>query len=152
MNDKDDVLIAVWKDTRWLVMSSCFFMIPSIYSYYKQLYMYSILLFLTSFISANYWKKATYSWRRNMDLVFAKISFTVFSTNGIIYVRYIPYVIMGYSGLIVLVYCYYCSGKLFELKNEHWWKYHVAFHLIMTFEQMIILDSVKGYKETYLIT
>jgi hypothetical protein len=138
----EEPLIAVWDDTRWLVMSSCFFIFPSIYSYYKQLYLYSILLYLTSFISANYWRKATYSWRRNIDLIFAKISFTIFVINGIMYVRYIPYIITGYSGLIVLVYCYYCSGTLFKMNNENWWKYHVLFHLIMTFEQMIIIDSM----------
>lgn len=101
-----------------------FFMIPSIHAFYYQLYYYSILLLFTSIISANYWKKATYSWRRNLDLFFSKISFITFVYNGIIYVRYIPYVITGYPLLIILIYCFYTSGKLSEKKNNKWYIYH----------------------------
>ena len=139
----NEIVIAEWNETKWLVLSSSLFMIPSIYGYYKQLYLHSLLLLLTSLISVNYWKKATYSWRRNVDLVFEKVAFIVFVSNGIIYVRYKPYVITGYSGLILLAYCYYCSGKLFKMNNSFWWKYRVVFHLIMTLEQMIVLESIK---------
>lgn len=47
----------------WLVVSSFFFTVPSIY-YYNQLYSYYILLLFTSIISANFWRKVTYSWRK----------------------------------------------------------------------------------------
>jgi hypothetical protein len=134
--------IALWKHSKWLVLSSFFFMIPSIYAFYYQLYYYSILLLFTSIISANYWKKATYSWRRNLDLFFSKISFITFAYNGIIYVRYIPYVITGYPLLIILIYCFYTSGKLSEKKKNNWYIYHFFFHIIMAYEQFIILDSI----------
>lgn len=119
-----------------------FFTIPSIYAFINNLYSYSILLLFTSLISANYWRKATYSWRRNMDLVFSKISFVIFFSNGVVYVKSVKYVITGYSGIIILLYCYYLSGKLLQLKNNNWYKYHMIFHLIMTYEQIIILDSI----------
>ena len=138
----DEKYIAYWVHTKWLVLSSLFFIIPSIYAYINKLYLYCILLFLTSLISANYWRKATYSWRRNIDLIFAKISFIVFMSNGIFYVRKMHYIIAGYSGLIVLLYCYYSSGKLFELKKDNWYKYHFVFHFIMTCEQIIIIHSI----------
>jgi hypothetical protein len=77
-----------------------------------------------------------------MDLIFAKISFVVFFSNGVYYVKSVGYVITGYSGIIVLLYCYYLSGKLFELKNNNWYKYHIMFHLIMAYEQTIIIDSI----------
>lgn len=50
----NEVVIAEWNETKWLVLSSSLFMIPSIYGYYKQLYLHSLLLLLTSLISANY--------------------------------------------------------------------------------------------------
>jgi len=138
----EDIYIAKWEDTRWLVLSSFFFTVPSIYAFIINMYSYSFLLLCTSLISANYWRKATYSWRRNMDLIFAKISFVVFFSNGVYYVKSVGYVITGYSGIIVLLYCYYLSGKLFELKNNNWYKYHIMFHLIMAYEQTIIIDSI----------
>ena len=139
----DEIYIAEWKHSRWLVVSSSFFLIPSIYSYYIKFYGFSILLLLTCLISANYWRKATYSWRRTADLVFAKISFVTFVSNGVIYVRSMPYLITGYSGLILLLYCYYLSDTLSKTKNDNWYKYHMLFHLIMTYEQLIIIDSIR---------
>ena len=134
--------LRLWDHSKWLVLSSFFFIIPVVYAYVNKLYFYAGILASTSFISANYWRIATYSWRRNADLVFAKISFTIFVSNGIIYVRTIPYIVTGYSGLLILLYCYYLSGKLLESKNTHWYKYHMIFHFIMMYEQLIILDSI----------
>ena len=76
-NKNDEIYIAYWEETKWLVLSSYFFIIPSYYAYINKLYLHSIILFLTSVISVNYWKKATYSWRRNMDLIFSKFSFII---------------------------------------------------------------------------
>ena len=138
----EDIYIAKWEDTRWLVLSSFFFTVPSIYAFIINMYSYSLLLLCTSLISANYWRKATYSWRRDLDIIFAKISFVVFFSNGVYYVKSVDYVITGYSGIIVLLYCYYLSGKLFKLKNNNWYKYHLMFHLILAYEQTIIIDSI----------
>ena len=109
----NNIYIANWSHTKWLVMSSFFFTIPAFYAYYNNLYLYSVLLFLTSFISVNYWRKATYSWRRNIDLVFSKVSFIIFASNGVFYVNTFYYVISGYTGILCLLYCYYLSNKLF---------------------------------------
>jgi hypothetical protein len=134
--------IAPYDHTKWIVLSSFFFTIPAIYAYLYHLYNYSILLVFTSLISANYWRNATYSWRRNMDLLFAKFAFIVLASNGVIYVKKGPYIITGYSGIILLLYCYYLSGELLEINNNHWYKFHMMFHFIMMYEQFIILDSI----------
>lgn len=141
-NRNDETYIAQWEHTKWLVLSSGFFVIPATYAYIHKLYSFCILLFFTSLISANYWRKATYSWRRTVDLFFAKISFVVFASNGVLYVRKMHYIIPGYAGLLVLLYFYYLSGKLYELKKENWYTYHFMFHCIMAYEQLIILDSI----------
>lgn len=155
-------IIANWEHTRWikhafggftvapaalLTLSSSFFCIPAIYAYQRQLTGYAVLLGLTSFISMNYWRHATYGWRRNLDLVFAKISFVVFVSNGVVYVRTWPYIITGYTGLLVLIYCYYLSNTLSEKNNHNWYKYHFLFHVIMTYEQYIIIDSINISKK-----
>ena len=142
MNTNNDIYIAHWEHTKWLVLSSFFFIIPATYAFINNLYAHFILLLFTSLISANYWRKATYSWRRNMDLIFAKISFFVFLSQGVFYVRTIHYIIPGYTGLLLLLYCYRLSGLLLQLKNDNWYKYHFIFHFIMTYEQMIIIVSI----------
>lgn len=131
-----------------LALSSCFFLIPSIYAYKNGLYFFCALLIATSFISANFWRNAIHSWRRNLDLFFAKVSFVIFLSNGIYYLRYTPYVVTGYSGLIVLLYCYYLSDKYLKEHNTAWCKYHFIFHLLLTYEQFIIIDSILKYVET----
>ena len=77
-----------------------------------------------------------------MDLIFAKFSFIIFVSNGIFYVKTLHYIILGYSGLIILIYFYYLSGKLLELKKNNWYKYHFLFYFIMMCEQLIIIDSI----------
>lgn len=134
--------IAPWEQTKWLVVSSCFFLIPATYAHIHTLYLHSAVLFITFIISVNYWRKATYSWRRNLDLVYAKCSFILFLYNGVVYVRTVQYVIPGYIGLFVLFYCYYVSGKIFESKKEYWYKYHALFHFLLACEQFIIIDSI----------
>jgi hypothetical protein len=141
-HQKHETYIAPWEQTKWLVLSSCFFLIPATYAYIHTLYLHSTVLFITSLISANFWRKATFSWRRNLDLVYAKCSFILFVYDGVVYVRTVYYVVPGYIGLFVLLYCFYVSGKLLESKKEYWYKYHVLFHFIMAYEQFIIIDSI----------
>lgn len=119
-----------------------FFLFPSIYAYLNNLYFLGNLLCVTSVISANYWRKATYSWRRNMDLIFAKISFVTFVINAFLYVSNIFYLFTGYIGLFILLYCYYLSSKQLELKQPNWYQYHVVFHFIMMYEQFLIIHSI----------
>jgi hypothetical protein len=140
---EDENYIAEWNHTRWLVLSSFLFLIPSTYALYNKLYSFSLLLLFTSLISANFWRKATYSWRRNLDLFFSKISFTVFVYNGIFYIKYTPYLIYGYSTLILLLYCYYKSNQLHKIKNIYWYKYHILFHFFLCTNQFLILDDIR---------
>ena len=77
------------------------------YGYSKKLYSYSNLLLATSLVSMNYWRKATYSWRRMMDLIISKITFSIFLYNGIISTRKcLKSIVFGYSGLFSLCYCF----------------------------------------------
>lgn len=104
-----EVYLARWEETKWIVMSSFFFTVPSVYALILEKYSLSFLLLGTSLVSANYWRKA---WRRDLDLVFAKVSFTVFLYNGVIHVRTLPFVVSGYSGLCLLLFMYYLSNEL----------------------------------------
>jgi len=155
--EKDiDIFVAPYKATRWLTFSSLLFIIPSIYSYFIQSYYFSYVLVFCSLISANYWRRATYGWRRNADLLYSKFAFVTFVSNGIYYVRpvnvHIGICVGAYVGLFFLCYCFYLSGKLYNIqyvpkeKNANgywkWFHYHALFHFIMMFEQCIIIYSM----------
>jgi hypothetical protein len=135
-------LLAKYNHGGLLVLSSCFFIIPSVHAYYKKLYYLSILLFFTSVISVNYWRNAIDSWRRDLDLVFSKISFFVVFCNGVYHVTFIPYLITGYSGMFFMLYFYYLSCKHFEENNIVWYKYHFLFHILVASVQLIVVDSI----------
>jgi hypothetical protein len=133
--------IAKWDHTKWLVLSSFFFIFPAIYAHNHCLYSYSVLLIFTSLISANYWRKATYSWRRNADLLFAKISFIIFAQKGI-YITSYYHLVPGYTGLVCLSYCYYLSEKQLLSNRDNWYNYHAAFHFFIMCEQFIVIDNM----------
>jgi hypothetical protein len=134
-----------WRQTKWLVLSSTSFFIPSIYGYFVEEYLMSYTLFFTALISMNYWRHANYSWRRIVDKIFAKISFIVFFINGVRYVSGNICLINGYTFFILIIYCYYMSNKLGATtnnklpNNELWWKYHMAFHAFMSYNQTLII-------------
>ena len=137
-----DDIIAPFCQTRYLVVSSFFFIIPATYACVHNLYLYSLLLGLTTIISANYWRKATYSWRRNMDLIFSKVSFAIYIYNGIKYSHSIKDLIEGLIRLMIMVYYFRVSGELFKIKDDSWYKYHVVFHILIALEQMRILNNI----------
>lgn len=141
-----DNYIVSWEQSKYIVASSFLFMFPAFYAYYTSQYFFAYFLFATTVFSANYWRKATFFWRRNADLVFAKISFALFFVNGIMYVKYVPYIVSFYSCLILLVYCYYLSGKLHLQNNNNWIKYHVLFHVLSISAILLVLDEMKQIK------
>jgi len=135
--------IAPWRETRWLTLSSLFFLVPAIYGYFQKVYFLSNVLVVTSLVSANYWRKCTYGLRRNMDLVVAKIAFGIFLLDCFRYVRKPIYVITGYPGIALLGYCYHLSGELRD-KYHHprWLLCHFLFHVLLTYEQFLVIDSI----------
>jgi hypothetical protein len=138
--------IASWEETKWLVLSSFFYSIPAINTLYKKQYINTYVLILTSLASANFWRKATYSWRRTMDLAISKISFLSFFIQGITYVKYRPYIIIGYILLFFTIRFYYLSNKYYKLKNHTWYKYHFLFHMMTILKIFLIINSIQTKK------
>ena len=136
MTVDNNKIVAEWKETKYIVLSSSFFMVPAIYGFYNNLYLLPCVLVLTSLFSMNFWRHATYSWRRIADRIFAKISFTIFFING---VRHVSHLISVYTGLCGILYCYYMSQKC---NNVIWWKYHMMFHIFVAYNQLIIINSI----------
>jgi len=133
--------IAEWKFTKYITITSLLFLIPAYYAYIHKLYDHVILLIVTSIISANYWRKATYSWRRNLDLIFSKISFAIYIYYGV-KCSDIKGLICGILRLILMIHCFFLSCKCFRERNNMWVMYHCLFHILITIEQLTILKSI----------
>ena len=69
--------VAPYEETRWIMMSSLFFLVPSTYGYKNEQYFMSTTLMLASLFSVNYWRHPTYSWRRIADRISAKMAFMI---------------------------------------------------------------------------
>lgn len=137
-------------NTKSLVLSSAFFMIPCVYSIPNGEHFYTVMLLLTFGISANYWRKATYGWRRTLDLWFSKLSFTIFFCRGYYIVYYSPkstpmeqlHIYMGFASLFSIIYFYYMSERAYHRGYSNWIIYHMFFHLFVGIEQGIILAPI----------
>ena len=141
-NDSTNDIIVDWNTSRWLVCSSFLFIAPCIYALIMEMYYFAGLLLITSCVSANHWRVAKMkSWRRMADLCVSKISFIVFFTDGALYIRSTPYIVISYTNLIAIIYCYNNSNALYLKKVNNWYKYHILFHLCVAFEQMIVIDN-----------
>ncbi len=140
-------VVAPQSQTKWLAYSSCLFLFPCIYTVLYRLWFYASVLWLTSFISWMYWIYPVYGVRRNLDLVFAKVAFCVFFGSGVVYVRSLPCMLVGYSGTCILGFCFYMSHSCFQRRLESWWKYHVIFHWLLMCEQFLVLYCYLDHKK-----
>jgi hypothetical protein len=141
-NVDTEKLFAPWDCTKWLVVSSCFFMIPAVYAYQHELYWYAMLFMCISVASANHWRRATYSLRRNIDLFFARTSFVVFFFTGLHTLKNKTRLIIGFSGVVLILCCFYMSNKLYQANNPNWYKFHFMFHFFVMCEQMLVLYNM----------
>lgn len=137
--------VAPYRQTRWLTLSSLLFLGPSVYGYTEEQYFLAVIALATSLCSVNFWRDATYSYRRSIDCIMAKIAFTVYTIQGIRYVSWMPFIVTGYLALIGIIYCYYMSNKHGD--TELWWKYHMIFHLFVAYTQFIAIKSMADYEE-----
>ena len=122
-----------------LVFSSCFFLIPGYYALSSGLYWYLATSTLTTIVSANYWRYAIPGLRRSIDMIVAKLSFIIYFTTGMIYIRdpSILYTAWLMCGGIVM--CYYLSNKMWGKDSDSWIYYHMMFHILVAFEQCLVL-------------
>jgi len=117
-------------------------MIPAVYAYYHNTHFLGVVLTATSVLSANYWRRATFSWRRHADMVMAKVAFVIFVWNGAQHIRRVPHMMAGYPCIGLLAASYYMSEKHLRKKDLYWWVYHFLFHIVLTIEQFIVVDGV----------
>lgn len=123
----------------YLILSSCFFLIPGYYAYLSGLYWYLATSAITTIVSINYWRYPVPGLRRSADVAVAKASFLIYFVTGVMNINdlsvlYIAWPVCG--GIII---CYHFSNKMWEMDSESWIFYHVLFHLLVALEQYLVL-------------
>lgn len=139
-----DIYLVEWRESRWLVLTSMASLIPTTYSFQNGLYFLSIVSLISTAVSANYWRKATLSFRRDLDLTLQKMAFFIYFFNGLYYVR--GYRLLAFSpGVIFLLYNYYYSNQYYYEKKREWLNYHIWFHMMVITEKLVVLESMQHY-------
>ena len=138
--------VAPYEQSKWITLTSMFFLIPGIYGFQNEQYVMSFTLLLTSVISVNFWRHATYSWRRIADRIFAKISFIICFVNGLRYSALNLFVVSEWISFCIFAYCFYMSNKYNSSHNNKWVKWHLMFHLNCVYTQIIIIKSMIDYE------
>lgn len=139
-----DIYLVEWRESRWLVLTSLCSLLPTTYSFYNGLYFLSSVSLISTAVSVNYWRKATLSTRRDLDLTLQKIAFFIYFLHGIYYIR--GYRVITFTpGVIYLIYNYYYSNTFYYGKKKEWLSYHIWFHMMVLTEQLVVLESVHHY-------
>ena len=131
--------LAPWSETKWLVLSSCFMLVPAGYAYRRGMLLHSAVLTAASLFSMNYWRHAKYGWRRNVDFVVAKSTFLLFFYTGIHHIQHIT----SHSWFIPLtsIYLFYKSKILYNKQDVCWVNYHMLFHLFGSIQSIIVIQE-----------
>ena len=130
------------KEARYMALSSCFFLYPIYHGFSCNEYFYTVPLFLSWFFSVNYWRNPCYSWRRHADIFFSSSASVLFTTSSFFVVKNPYYILLGYPNMAIFYYLFYLSNVKFEQGCPHWWKYHVLFHFLCSWNQFMLLDDV----------
>ena len=144
-------------ETKWIALSSSFFGIPGIWYLAKYvstphpliqpILIYSVLLILTTLFSINYWRDAQVGWRRNVDLILSKITFTVGGLCNLFYVNYLPLKVATFTVVPFIWYSYRYSSYLTEQSNPEWVTYHFTFHILLAIGAIFILRGMEINKK-----
>ena len=124
-----------------LQFTSILFQVPAMYAFRNNLHFYGIFSVFTSIISFVYWLYPINGWRRNIDSVYAKLTFLLYTSSGIIFVplgflSFVFYLLVG-----LLVYFYILSCSYFPQNN--WIYFHTLFHLTAIYLKFYVLYYMK---------
>jgi hypothetical protein len=143
MNAKEfDNKISKCNEASYLALSSCLFLYPLYVGFSCHAYNYSIPLLFSWMASVNYWRYPRYTWRRDADIFFSRITAIIFSGSSFFVVKNPYYIFIGYPIMAFFYYLFYLSTLKFEQGCPHWWKYHMCFHFLCALNQFMLLDDV----------
>jgi hypothetical protein len=124
----------------YLMGTSTFFLLPALYGYYKNIPILPEVSVITSIVSINYWINPIEGTRKNMDLIFSKISATTYVLYGNLYMTRTN-IIYGYINLFFMIYFYNQSCRFHRKSNPCWLPCHILFHYLVINGTFMIIDA-----------
>ena len=126
--------------TIWVVVSSCFFLVPAIYAflnviYFQWLYLYALLSVCTTVCSVNHWIKAEDGVRRKIDQAAARIAFIIYVVTGF---YYLP-IYLSIVTVLTIATSFAISDYLSLMHHPLWPLSHIFFHLSVTVSKIFII-------------
>ncbi len=122
-----------------LVISSCFFVLPSVIAFCRGIYVLGTVSVIISLISANYWRHAIPGWRKDLDLIAAKVSFVFYLIMGCMHIREGFYHIIGWPICFLAIYAFLQSGKKWDEHSPNWVYFHMMFHMCIASGKIVII-------------
>jgi hypothetical protein len=126
-----------FKYTKPLTLSSLGLLLPSAVAFRQRKFHFFTLFFLTSILSANYWRRASYGRRRTADVVMSR--FTFGSSIVAEAMRPNPRWKLTLSMTAVTVLLYRMSFYLHARHSPRWIQAHLAMHFIICIDMFIAL-------------
>ena len=130
--------------SNYLIMSSCFFILPGYYAFTEGLNLHLVTSAVTTLASINYWRDAVPGWRRTTDMLIAKMSFLIYVATGICHIEEAIVFRMAWLICLVIALCYISSNKLWGEDSHLWIFSHMSFHFFVALGQYIVLVGSFG--------
>ncbi len=124
--------------TKWLCLSSCFFLIPGTYAFYNHFYLHGSVCILTNILSINHWRKAEDGFRRKMDIIAASSGALIYITSWIVYCENTCF-LMGIPSITLVFISFVLSHYLSVHWNSDWVYIHMLFHFSVSLSKMLVI-------------
>jgi predicted ATPase len=122
-----------------LIASSMLFLLPSMYAYYKNKNVLSMVSLCNTLCSIYYWINPVYGLSRNLDLIVSKVGGVIYFFYGYRNIHSSLQRLLGYSNLMLLLQFYFLSCKTYSKNKYQWIYYHVGFHICSCIGKLIVL-------------
>ena len=123
--------------SKWLVLSSCTFLIPAVRAFHHSFYLYSMISLCTTLFSINHWRRAECGLRRRMDRVVARGAFIVYVFTGYMHLNPLDSSVC----LFPICLCYWLACVLSYNNYSCWVVMHFLFHLCTTIAKLNIINA-----------
>lgn len=126
--------------TKWIIGSSCFFLVPAIYAFlniyfFELLYLYAFISLCTTVCSINHWRQAEDGIRRKIDKVVAWSAFIVYFVTGFLYFP----IYLSTTTASIIISSYMVSDYYSQKHHPYWPVIHMFFHLVGSSTECIII-------------
>jgi len=134
-----DNYLVPFEESKYIVLSSCLFFIPTIYAFVKQKYIISGSGFIVTIVSVNYWRECKKSIRRDCDLIVSRVMCGVGCWNFLTNIQNN----YDYIVFILLFIISYNSYNKAQFKSINWIRYHMLFHCTLAFFGFLTLNKME---------